>query len=111
MGTDTELLQIINIIEDASTLNKEIILSEFDTAKAFDSVNKELIVAAWMRLGVPEDIATYLVKMDEGGLSIFKTPHAISVLGQLKGRNKMTSVTHKRTSPSTRQTARGFTAM
>ncbi len=54
MGTDTELIQIINIIEDASTLNKEIILSEFDTAKAFDSVNKELMVAAWMRLEVPE---------------------------------------------------------
>jgi hypothetical protein len=110
MGTDTELLQLINVIEDSSQHNKEIILSEFDTAKAFDSVNKDLMIAAWMRLGVPIDVAKYLVKMDDGGLSIPKTPHAISVLGQQRGQPKTAQVFTDRRRNSTRHSVRGFTA-
>jgi ribonuclease HI len=84
MGTDTELLQIINVIEDAAEFKKRLILTSFDTTKAFDSVNKPLMVAAWCRLGVPQDIANYLVNMDVGGDTLVKTAHAKSVIGKLK---------------------------
>ena len=39
MGTDTELIQVINVVEDAAEFKKRLILTSFDTTKAFDSVN------------------------------------------------------------------------
>ena len=42
-GTHTELIQIINAIEEASELKKEIFLTSYDTSKAFDSVDKRLM--------------------------------------------------------------------
>ena len=84
MGTDTELIQVINVVEDAAEFKKRLILTSFDTTKAFDSVNKPLMVAAWERLGVPPDIADYLVNIDVGGDTLIKTPHAKSVIAQLQ---------------------------
>ena len=84
MGTDTELIQVINVVEDAAEFKKRLILTSFDTTKAFDSVNKPLMVAAWTRLGVPPDIANYLVNMDVGGDTLVKTAHAKSVIGKLQ---------------------------
>jgi hypothetical protein len=53
----------------------------FDTKKAFDSVNKNLMKAAWIRLGVPADIADYLTFLEHApdgrtGKTAVKTPHA-----------------------------------
>ena len=81
-GTHTELLQIINAIEEASELNREIFLTSYDTSKAFDSVDKRLMTAAWVRLGVPLDVAEYLDRLDTGGRTIIKTPHASSCIRQ-----------------------------
>ncbi len=75
MGTDT--------VEDAAKFQKRLILTSFDATKAFDSVNKPLMVAAWTRLRVPQDIADYLVNMDIGGDTLVKSAHAKSVIGRL----------------------------
>eukprot|EP01042_Synura_sphagnicola_P036588 gene36588-biopygen10818 len=45
--------------------------------KAFDSVSKPLILLCWQRLGVPLDIARWLVDLDEAGYTIVRTPHAL----------------------------------
>ena len=82
-GTDTALLQLINLIEDADEYNKTLILTAFDTKKAFDSVNKSLMQAAWIRLGIPPDIAEYLTFLDNTGSTLGKTvvksPHAVKM--------------------------------
>jgi len=79
-GTHTELLQVINAIEEASELGREIFLTSYDTTKAFDSVDKKLMTAAWVRLGVPIDVAEYLDHLDTDGRTVIKTPHAVSCI-------------------------------
>jgi len=111
MGTDTELIQVINVVEDAAEFQKRLILTSFDTTKAFDSVNKPLMVAAWIRLGVPPDIADYLVNMDIGGDTLVKTAHAKSVIGKLGKGNHLRDVrVTGDNSKSTRESVQTFTA-
>ena len=76
-------MQLINIIEDADEFNKTFFLIAFDTKKAFDSVRKPLMVAAWKRLGVPLDIAKYLIELDKGGKTVVKSQHANAVYHDL----------------------------
>ena len=68
------------------------------------------MIAAWMRLGVPEDIAEYLVLMDVDGVSIPKPQHAVSVLGPLLARDKMSKVHTDKTLRSTIERIRAFLA-
>ena len=79
-GTHTELLQIINAVEEAAEQGEELLLTSYDTSKAFDSVDKCFMTAAWIRLGVPPDVADYLNELDAGGKTIIKTPHSVSCL-------------------------------
>ena len=65
----------------------------FDTKKAFDSVNKPLMLAAWIRLGAPEDIAQYLIELDSDGRTTIKTQHANAVYHQLGVRNVLSDHT------------------
>ena len=55
----------------------------FDTKKAFDTVNKDLLRAAWVRLGIPVDIANYLISLDLGGDTTVKSLHASAIYHQL----------------------------
>eukprot|EP01041_Mallomonas_annulata_P042294 gene42294-biopygen23782 len=45
-------------------------------SKAFDTVSKPAMMIAWLRLGVPEQIATWLVGLDMDGATIVRTPSA-----------------------------------
>ena len=65
----------------------------FDTKKAFDSVNKPLMLDAWIRLGIPEDIAQYLMELDNEGRTTVKTQHANAVYHQLGARNVLSDHT------------------
>jgi len=48
-------------------------------SKAFDSVSKPLIVlSCWQRLGLPIEIAQWLVDLDASGYTIVRTPYALS---------------------------------
>ena len=44
---------------------------------AFDSPTKQILKASWVRLGVTEEIAEYLVEFDEGGRTVGRTPFAL----------------------------------
>ena len=46
IGTDTELIQLLNVIKDAQEHSKPLIMTSYDTAKAFDSVNKSFMETA-----------------------------------------------------------------
>ena len=52
----------------------------FDTSKAFDTALKTLVVAALMRLGVPHDVAQYLIDLDKNGRTVVKTQFAAEIL-------------------------------
>jgi hypothetical protein len=87
MGTETEILQLVNLVEDADEFNKDFFLMSFDTKKAFDSVNKNLMKAAWIRLGIPPDIADYLTFLERThdgrlGKTAVKTPHVNQIYHQ-----------------------------
>jgi len=48
--------------------------------KAFDSVSKSPILLCWQRLGVPLNIAQWLVDLDEAGYTIVRTPYANEIV-------------------------------
>eukprot|EP01041_Mallomonas_annulata_P042162 gene42162-biopygen7790 len=71
MSTMKATLQYINALEDARESGQPIHMS-----KAFDTVSKPAMMIAWLRLGVPEQIATWLVGLDMDGVTIVRTPSA-----------------------------------
>ena len=79
-GADMEIIQIMNALQEAMELKQDLFHVSFDTAKAFDSALKALVVAALMRLGVPQDIAQYLIDLDKDGKTIVKTQFAAEML-------------------------------
>jgi len=48
--------------------------------KAFDSLSKRLILICWQRLGVPLEIAQWLVGLNDAGYTIVRTPYALELL-------------------------------
>ena len=70
----TASLLHINLLEDAMDRNNELHTTSYDLSKAFDSVSKNLMKIAWRRLGVPKDVAEWLVEMDINGATIVRTP-------------------------------------
>jgi hypothetical protein len=77
-GIEMELTQILNILE--AKTSQDIFLTSYDIEKAFDSVSRSFVIAAWMRLGVPRDIARYLVLLDHGGKTVIKSDHGRSII-------------------------------
>ena len=75
-STMTASLLHINLLEDAIDRNNELHTSSYDLSKAFDSVSKNVMRMAWRRLGVPTEIAEWLVEMDIKGVTVVRTPFA-----------------------------------
>ena len=75
-GTDTATIQLINALEEARESCTELFISSWDLKRAFDSVAKNILIASWVRLGVPLDIAEWLVHMDTDGNTVIRTPLA-----------------------------------
>jgi len=76
-GTDTANLQLLNTLETAWDEQRPLYGCSWDMKKAFDSVSKPLILLCWQRLGVPIEIAQWLVDLDEAGFTIVRTPFAL----------------------------------
>ena len=76
-GTDTANLQLLNTLETAWDEQRSLYGCSWDMKKAFDSVSKPLILLCWQRLGVPLDIAQWLVDLDDAGYTIVRTPYAL----------------------------------
>jgi exonuclease III len=69
-------LQVLNAQEEAEESGTELHGSSWDIRRAFDSVPKAVLVMSWERLGVPSDVANYIIDLDRHCLSIPLTPHA-----------------------------------
>eukprot|EP01041_Mallomonas_annulata_P042116 gene42116-biopygen5038 len=70
------LVPYINALEDAKETGRPIHRSSWDMSKAFDTVSKPAMMIAWLRLGVPQNIADWLVGLDLQGVTIVRTPLA-----------------------------------
>jgi len=75
-GTDSALIQIINAFEQARETCTDLWISSWDVKRAFDSVDRNVQIAVWLRLGVPRDIANYLSLLDANGKTLIRTPLA-----------------------------------
>jgi hypothetical protein len=58
-GTASELIQLINVLEEARKNGLEIDLATADVKGAFDSPERTAQWASWWRVGVPDRLATY----------------------------------------------------
>jgi hypothetical protein len=77
-GTDSELVQILNILEEAIEHQEGIDLITWDIKKAFDSVSQNIQYLAWRRLGVPRPISAWLVALDNRGTFTVRSPYALN---------------------------------
>ena len=75
-GTDTANLQLVNVMEEAKLKKMNLYGSSWDMRRAFDSVSKAVIRLAWQRLGVPDDITDWLVRLDEDSKTVVKSSWA-----------------------------------
>ena len=66
-GTTDELIQLTNILEEAGESFSHVEITTWDITKAFDSVERTIQLVTWLRMGVPEDIAMWFVRLDNGG--------------------------------------------
>ena len=55
----------------------------WDIQKAFDSVGQNLQYLAWRRLGLPKELAHWLVLLDKGGTFSVRTPHLLGKLSSV----------------------------
>ena len=69
------LLNVLDEIEDAIHNDRSKQITFWDIRRAFDSIPRHLQRLAWIRLGVPLDVASWLVSLDDGGLSFIGSPH------------------------------------
>ena len=74
-GTPMPLLNVLDEIEDAIHNDHTKHVTFWDIRRAFDSIPRNLQRLAWIRLGVPQDVAHWLVSLDDGGLSFIGSPH------------------------------------
>ena len=77
-STMTASTLFINMLEDAIERGRPLHTCTWDITRAFDSVSKNVMRIAWSRLGVPDILLQWLVGMDEGGMTVVRTPHAVS---------------------------------
>ena len=78
VGTDEAIMEITNILEATKEKQGEVYIASWDMRRAFDRVPKSFLIFSWIRMGVPLDIARYLVELDIDGTTIVKTPFAQS---------------------------------
>ena len=79
-GVDTVHPQHRNLLEEAREQCTSVFYSSWDVRRAFDRVPKPILRMSWERLGIPPDIAQYLVDFDQQGRTIVKTPYSMEVL-------------------------------
>jgi hypothetical protein len=73
-GTDSASLVFINLVESAEASKDTSHRTSYDMSRAFDAVSKNVQAIAWRRLGVPDDIADWLVDMDVAGVTVVRSP-------------------------------------
>ena len=75
-STDGPILEMVNALETTRDFSADLFVGSWDWRRAFDSVPKQLLVWGWIRLGVPCEIAEYMVAQDLDGITVIRSPFA-----------------------------------
>ena len=70
-------MELIAALETAKELRSDIYISSYNLKRAFDSVDRKLLLFAWIRLGIPLEVALYLVSMDVDAMMAVQSPLAV----------------------------------
>ena len=73
---DMSVISLLNVLETAREMKSDIFLSSWDITKAFDRVPSQAQVWAYIRLGVPVEVAKYMVAFDVDCVAVVRTPLA-----------------------------------
>jgi hypothetical protein len=76
-GTESAVLEMINTLETAHENRSTLALSSWDMKRAFDSVSRPLIRWSLSRLGIPEDLTDYLIRLESNGTTVLRSPKAL----------------------------------
>jgi exonuclease III len=77
-GTDSASIILTHDMETTKEFMGDMFMTSFDATHAFDCVSKPLCVHSLVRLGVPLDVAEYIIGMDRGGEVVVRSPLALS---------------------------------
>ena len=81
-GVDTVHPQHRNLLEEARETCSSVYYTSWDIRRAFDRVAKPILVASWIRTGVPISLAHYLVDFDTDGYTFVGTPYTRDILAK-----------------------------
>ena len=73
---DMSVISLLNLLETAREMKSDVFLSSWDITKAFDRVLIQAQVWAYIRLGVPIEVAEYMVAFDVDCVAVVRTPLA-----------------------------------
>ena len=79
-GTDSHLIQLIRVLEEAKEQEFHIDLTSWDQKKAFDSIGKNLQYIGWRRIGVPRSITKWLASLDLNVVYLVKSKYSCHAL-------------------------------
>ena len=79
---ETAVLRLITNMEEARERFTQLHIAQLDIRRAFDSVSFPLRLIGWLRVGMPLDLAQYLVSVDVDANTIVHTPLAIKRIRQ-----------------------------
>ena len=77
-GADSANLQVINTLETAFEERRALYGSSWDITHAFDTAGSGLTRLSWRRVGIPADLAEWLVRLDAGSHTVVRTEHAFA---------------------------------
>ncbi len=86
-GTHTAVPHIISLFETARHAGSSLYISSWDITRAFDSLGREVVMMAMMRLHVPDRLANYMTGIDKTG----------TVYVNNSGKKKISSISLQRT--------------
>ena len=63
-GTHTAVPHLISLFETARQSNSSLFISSWDITRAFDSLGRETVVMAMLRMHVPRGLVNYITSQD-----------------------------------------------
>ena len=79
-SVESASLVVLNALETACEWRTDLYISSWDIKRAFDSVPFRMLIWSLVRIGVPPQLAKYLVQMDVDGKMVVRTPLALDIL-------------------------------
>ena len=73
-GTHTAVPHLISLFETARQSKSSLYISSWDITRAFDSLGRESVVMAMLRMHVPRGLVNYITSQDGYGRVYVRTP-------------------------------------